>query len=143
MRKAFSEHESLADALPRTPVKYRCSAKGCPMPGTIFMMPGVEEGQCGYHYMAIPRDWPKVTDRLKDWLCVVDAIKACRRAHTDMQTACSPDALDKMLAEAWGTLKPLASDWIEQIQPAAGESYHRWGQRLEYFLDARIRNKPQ
>lgn len=139
--------KSLADSIPHTPVKrtYRCTAHNCPMPGAIFGAGESAAGVCAYHYGAISHDWPRITQLLTDWQCVLDEITACRSAHNDPAMAMSPGKLEVQWRQAWVRLSPLVGTWADQLDPKAVRTrsgrtpdYHGWGLHLETFIGGRI-----
>ena len=96
---------------------------------------------CGYHYDALPQDWPRVTQKLADWQCVTDEILAARRAQIDKKTCLDQAAMDLELVKAWRFLKPQVPAWIEQLQPLPNQTYRDWGKMLEKFMNVRLASK--
>lgn len=122
-------------------LRYPCSAMQCPMPGTISTENG--SNLCVYHCRASTRDWPRITQALKDWGVVMYEINECRRVHTDPETAFEPKVLADLFTAAWERLAPLAPGWEEQLKPQAGsggykDSYRDWGLRLERFIGSQV-----
>lgn len=117
---------------------YRCLVSFCPMTGAIFLAGPNAPGICSHHFGATGHDIPRITQILVDWECLTYEINACRRAHREV-------VLDKAaLAKAWTRLQPaLGADWVAELTPPPGCSYRHWGQRLEKFMDARVKEATQ
>lgn len=141
-RVTFNDSDSIAEHLPQASTRqYPCISHGCPMAGTIFTAGGT--GSCAYHYAANSQDWPRITQKLTDWQCVISEINECRRVHCNPATASSPAVLANLFAQAWARLEPLAPGWTEELKPQLGkggamDAYREWGLRLERFVGGQV-----
>ena len=141
-RTSFSESNSFVDVIPANqPKRYACAAHQCPMAGTLSGEGG--HGVCAYHCATNPKDWGHISRTLIDWQCVTDEINACRRTHTNPETATDPGLIARLYAQAWVRLEPLIGTWEKDIRPqpdksGSTEGYQAWGLRLECFLGGRV-----
>jgi hypothetical protein len=56
----------MSEAARNAPVDHRCSAHGCPLPGSISSSIGANGTfYCRFHFGADPKDWPKITEDVK------------------------------------------------------------------------------
>lgn len=121
--------------------RFPCSARNCPMPGTMDHDLKTDLGVCAWHWGEQPHSWPSITQHLIDWDCVARAINEGRRAliHPDM--CANARALDAVMRAQAGYLAVQAPDWPE-LQPQADEHLWHWVRRLEGFLVARVKGLP-
>jgi hypothetical protein len=112
------------------------------MPGTIFTQSGKGPGICAWHYGSNAHTMPRITEVLRNWQCLADAINAARRFACDPGLA----ALEaQTMRELWRNLSALTTGW-EGLAPKPGQRLSDWGRQLEKFLSTRVaedvRNKP-
>jgi len=114
--------------------QYRCFVNQCPMTGGIFLSGSQGPGICGHHYGTTGHDIVRVTQTLLDWECVTYEINLCRSALLKV------DVDREAVAKSWTRLQPALSrgGWGDELAPS-GESYPQWGQKLERFLEARVK----
>lgn len=119
-------------------LRFACNAHQCPMPGTIFPASG-SNGVCAWHYGGLPSDWPRITQVLRDWQCMVDEIDECRRIHSGA-SGFDPKVLSDTYAAAIARLRPFVQGggWGDAFEPKHGEQYRDWGRRLEAFLGGEV-----
>lgn len=118
--------------------RHPCFADACPMAGTMF--PGSSrQGVCPWHYAAAPNDIPRITQRLRDWLCLAEEIDAGRQLLAGPM-ATDPRGQDDALARAWGRVQPVCagSGWEPELAPQPREHLAEWIRRIEAFIGARV-----
>lgn len=143
------------DPMLQTPRQMRlpCFADGCPMPGTLW--PGITQGgtgdrrgTCAWHYAVAPTDIPKVTQVLRDWICVSAEINEARRCLSG-KLASDPAGLQHAFDAAWQRLSPMAAAWEKDLAPGNihtskgvdeghRQGYADWAKHLERFIGARV-----
>lgn len=145
----FDRDGSIADALPHNPVRNRCFAERCPMPGSLTLS-GSGNATCAWHYGVLSTDIPKVTQVLLDWDCVSFEIREARRVLTG-ELASNPGALKRLFEAAWERLRPLVHEYAEELKPGNirtskgvdrgqlfPEAYGDWAKRLERFIGGKV-----
>lgn len=129
-------------------LRYPCFAEGCPMPGSLFSSGTDKSGSCAWHYAVQPTDIPKVTQVLRDWMCVSAEIIAARRSLGG-DLASDPAGLQREFDAAWQRLQPMAAAWEKELAPGTihtskgvdiryRQSYSDWAKHLERFIGARV-----
>lgn len=129
-------------------MRHTCFATGCPMPGTMFAGGTDRPGSCVWHYGVQPTDIPKVTQVLRDWICVSAEIEHARRCLAG-DLASDPAALKFEFDAAWQRLLPMASSWQAELAPGTirtskgvdtghRQGYSDWAKHLERFIGARV-----
>ena len=137
-RRHFDDEQG--DSAPAATSRYRaypCVAHNCPMPGSIFLNGHDAAGVCAWHLGCDSKSLPQVTQIMRNWECLTDAINACRAFACDPKRATDPKAAAVALAAAWRTLSDLAPGW-DSLKPQPGQHYADWGRQLEHFLTDRI-----
>lgn len=148
--RVFSDDEAPIEPQKPKRVRYPCFAEGCPMPGTIFPN-GASDGKvgtCAWHYAVQPTDIPKVTQVLRDWMCVSAEILQARRCLGGA-LASDPAGLQREFDAAWQRLMPLAASWESELRPGTirtskgvdtgfRQGYSDWAKHLERFIGSRV-----
>lgn len=70
---------------PKGKVIESCSARDCPLPGT--MRPENGEPVCGVHFLANPKGWPKATAVINDHLRLHDMARQAQLCGTPMSAS--------------------------------------------------------
>lgn len=96
---------------------------------------------CAYHYAANAQDWPRITQTLVEWKCVLDEIQTCRKIHTDPATCTRNNGAEFDAAVA--RLESLTGAWWSDLKPQLGrggrmDDYRDWGHRLEVFIGGQV-----
>lgn len=117
---------------------YPCKAHQCPAVGAIFLGSTTEHGVCSHHYGQNAEDWPRITQCLLDWACVMNEINHARRVFVHPETCTDVKAQNASFRDSWARMEPLVGAWAEQLRPDPEKTYSQWIGKLEPFMAARV-----
>lgn len=125
------------DAGPKR-VRATCLANGCTMPGTLFLG---GDGICAWHLGCSANELPRITEVMRNWQCVTEAINAGRSFANDPARCSDVKAQTVALLSAWNRMHEsvIGSGWEPTLKPVQAETYGDWTRRLEQFLSDRIK----